>query len=190
MAPGRLHCDAQNSLRRAQELLGAGVETLGTLAPRAPSPALARSGHNPHHQSETPTDLSTMSYALDPMQFQRISRLPAESRFDEFINQVAQHQQVWGLRSGNGWAVVDAEGDDCFPVWPHPDFAAAWAVGDLSDCKPQAIDLDAWLSRWTPGMDKDGTLVLVFPTNDDDDEGVVMAASELEDALLGAIGQA
>jgi hypothetical protein len=129
-----------------------------------------------------------MSYPLDPAQFQRVSRLPASPRFDEFVNRVCEHQQVWGLRSANGWAVVDAEGDDCFPVWPHPDFAAAWAVNDLADCKPQAIDLDAWLSRWTPGMDKDGTLVLVFPTNDDDDEGLVMSASELEDALLGAMG--
>ena len=37
-------------------------------------------------------------------------------------------------------------------------------------------------------MEKDGTLVLVFPTNDDDDEGMVMSASEVEDALLGAMG--
>ena len=131
-----------------------------------------------------------MTYALDPKQFRHISSLPATARFDEFVARAIEHQQIWGLRSAGGWAVVEAEGDDCFPVWPHPDFAAAWAVGDLADCTPQAIALDAWLTRWTPGMEKDGTLVLVFPINDDEAEDVVIAASELEDALLGAIGEA
>jgi len=131
-----------------------------------------------------------MSYVLDPSQFRHISSLPPSARFDEFVSRVIAHQQIWGLRSAGGWAVVEAEGDDCFPVWPHPDFAAAWAVGDLADCTPQAIALDAWLTRWTPGMEKDGTLVLVFPINDDEAEDIVIAASELEDALLGAIGEA
>jgi hypothetical protein len=142
----------------------------------------------PHHRPIPQRVDATMTYALDRAQFERISSQPAASRLEEFIAKVALHQQVWGLRSANGWAVVDSEGDDCFPVWPHPDFAAAWAVGDLADCTPQAIALDAWLTRWTPGMEEDGTLVLVFPTNDDDDEGLVISASELEDALLGAMG--
>ncbi|MBK8066458.1 MAG: DUF2750 domain-containing protein [Rhodanobacteraceae bacterium] len=127
-----------------------------------------------------------MTYALDHTEFQRISRLPASARLDEFIARVALHQQVWGLRSAGGWAVVDAEGEDCFPVWPHPDFASAWAIGDLSDCTPQAIALDAWLKKWTPGMEADGTLVLVFPTNDDDDEGLVIEPGELAEELRGA----
>ncbi|HWS27964.1 MAG TPA: DUF2750 domain-containing protein, partial [Xanthomonadales bacterium] len=71
-----------------------------------------------------------MTYALDRAQFERISSLSANARFEEFVSRSTLHQQLWGLRSANGWAVVDAEGDDCFPVWPHPDFAAAWAVGD------------------------------------------------------------
>lgn len=129
-----------------------------------------------------------MTYALDHAEFRRISRLPASARLEEFVARVARHQQVWGLRSAGGWAVIDAEGEDCFPVWPHPDFASAWAVGDLADCTPQAIALEAWLKKWTPGMAADGTLVLVFPTNDDDDEGLVMEPEELAKELRGAGG--
>jgi hypothetical protein len=129
-----------------------------------------------------------MTYALDHAEFRRISRLPASARLEEFIVRVALHQQVWGLRSAGGWAVIDAEGEDCFPVWPHPDFASAWAVGDLADCTPQAIALEAWLKKWIPGMAADGTLVLVFPTNDDDDEGLVMGPEELAEELRGAGG--
>jgi hypothetical protein len=129
-----------------------------------------------------------MTYALDHAEFRRISRLPASARLEEFVARVARHQQVWGLRSAGGWAVIDAEGEDCFPVWPHPDFASAWAVGDLADCTPQAIALEAWLKKWTPGMVADGTLVLVFPTNDDDDEGLVMEPEELAEELRRAGG--
>lgn len=129
-----------------------------------------------------------MTYALDHAEFRRISRLPASARWEELVARVARHQQVWGLRSAGGWAVIDAEGEDCFPVWPHPDFASAWAVGDLADCTPQAIALEAWLKKWTPGMAADGTLVLVFPTNDDDDEGLVMEPEELAEELRRAGG--
>ncbi|MBV6412234.1 MAG: DUF2750 domain-containing protein [Xanthomonadales bacterium PRO6] len=129
-----------------------------------------------------------MTYALTPAEFRRVSRLPGEARLDEFIGRVAMHGQVWGLRSESGWAVVQSEGDDCFPVWPHPDFASAWAVGELADCTPQAIALDAWLQRWIPGMQGDGTLVLVFPTDEDDDGGVVIAPEDLAEEMRGALG--
>ncbi len=128
-----------------------------------------------------------MSYPLDDQQFKRISRSPTHERFEELVNRVAETEQIWGLSSANGWAVVSAEGDDCFPVWPHPDYAAAWAVGDLADCTPQPIALSTWMQKWTAGMQKDGTLVLVFPTNDDMDEALVIPADELEDALLAAM---
>jgi len=130
-----------------------------------------------------------MSYPLDEQQFDRVNKLNAHQRFDEFVAKVTEHEQVWGLSSAGGWAIVSAEGDDCFPVWPHPDFAAAWAVGDLADCTPQPIALSAWMQKWTSGMQEDGTLVLVFPTNDDTDEGLVLGADELEDALLSALEQ-
>ncbi len=130
-----------------------------------------------------------MSYPLDGQQFERVNKLNAHQRFDEFVAKVTEHEQVWGLSSAGGWAIVSAEGDDCFPVWPHPDFAAAWAKGDLADCTPQPIPLSAWMQKWTSGMQEDGTLVLVFPTNEDTNEGLVLAADELEDALLAAMEQ-
>jgi hypothetical protein len=128
-----------------------------------------------------------MIYPLDDQQFARISQMNAHQRFDEFVTKVTEHEQIWGLSSASGWAIVEAEGDDCFPVWPHPDFAAAWAKGDLADCTPQPIALSAWMQKWTAGMQKDGTLVLVFPTNGDTDEGLVVAPDELEDALLASL---
>ena len=73
------------------------------------------------------------------------------------------------------------EGEELFPVWPHPDFAEAWAVDDWSDCQPKAIRLDIWLDRWIPGLERDNTLVTIFPV---DEEGTVMTPSEMEESLL------
>jgi len=128
-----------------------------------------------------------MSYQIDDQQFKRVSQSSTQQRFEELVNRVTETEQIWGLSSAGGWAVINAEGDDCFPVWPHPEYAAAWAVGDLADCTPQPIALSAWMQKWTTGMQKDGTLVLIFPTNDDMDEALVVAPEELEDALLAAM---
>ena len=55
------------------------------------------------------------------------------------------------------------------PVWPHQEFASAWEKDDFPDCKPKQIALEEWLMSWLPGMEKNGTLVLVFPLGEDED---------------------
>jgi hypothetical protein len=109
----------------------------------------------------------------------------AEQRYQYFIDRAVESGQVWSLRSDDGWVEVSSEdGEPCMPVWPHPDFAAEWATDGWADCQPAAIDLDAWLSRWTPGLESDGVMLVVFPGLDE--EGMVLPASELGEALLAA----
>lgn len=116
------------------------------------------------------------------------SRPDADARLEAFIEGVCRNSTVWGLKSAAGWAVVGADDQDCFPVWPDEAGARAWAVGELADCTPASIDLDGWMQRWLPGMDGDGTLVLVNPSDDDNEEGLVLSPGELEELLLDALG--
>ena len=94
--------------------------------------------------------------------------------------------EVWSLRSDEGWVEVSSEdGEPCMPVWPHPDFAAEWATEGWSDCRPEAIELKAWLTRWTPGLARDGVMLVVFPG--EDEEGMVLPPAELGEALTAAL---
>jgi hypothetical protein len=118
------------------------------------------------------------------------SQSDPQARLEAFIEGVSRDGVVWGLKSAAGWAVVSADDDqDCFPAWPNAEAARAWAVADLADCQPAAIDLDGWLEKWLPGMDGDGTLVLVNPSDDDDEEGLVLPPGEIEQLLLEALGR-
>ena len=128
-----------------------------------------------------------MSFELTEQQFRYVSHLTADQRYDYFVSTVSDWQQVWSLHGKGGWVVVSStDGEECFPVWPHPDYAAAWATGDWADCRPEAIPLDVWLERWTPGMEQDGTLLAVFPN--EEEEGVVVSPGELRDSLLEELG--
>jgi len=129
-----------------------------------------------------------MTYKLNDKQFAAIVRLSDHERYDYFLKKVADWEEVWSLHSPEGWVELSADdGEECLPVWPHPDFAKAWAVDDWSDCQPKAIALDVWLERWTPGLEKDNTLVAVFPVNEE--EGIVLPPSELHDALCSELEQ-
>lgn len=123
-----------------------------------------------------------MTYPLNKQEYRATVRLSADARYQHFVSRVVETGQIWGLSSKQGWVVLTSDGDECFPVWPHPDYAAAWATGDWSDCRPEAVDLDVWLDRWTPGMEGDGTLIAVFPN--DDEENVVVSPAELKISLL------
>lgn len=118
-----------------------------------------------------------MAYTLSSQELQAVENLPAEQRYQYLITQILETGQVWSLHSPEGWAVVSSEGDECLPIWPHPDFAALWATDDWADCKPKAIDLITWTSRWLPGMEADGTMLAVFPNRNE--EGVVISPAEM-----------
>jgi hypothetical protein len=56
-----------------------------------------------------------------------------------------------------------------------------WINGEWADCRPASIPLGVWLDRWTPGMERDGTVLAVFPYSDE--EGVIVTPTELRDAI-------
>ena len=124
-----------------------------------------------------------MTDSLSKKDYQAALDLPAEERYDYFDEQVSASGEIWSLANKDGWVAFSSEGDACLPVWPHPDYAQAWARDDWSDCEPQSITLDVWLERWLPGMEADGTLILVFPS--EKEEGIVVSPSELEASLIG-----
>lgn len=128
-----------------------------------------------------------MSYDLSDNEYQDAPGLPADERFAYFVEKVVEGDQVWSLKGPDGWVVMSSEDqEECLPVWPHQAFAADWATGDWSDCAPAPIALDAWLERWTPGMEKDGTQVAVFPA--EEGEGLVLSPRELREAIELELG--
>jgi hypothetical protein len=60
----------------------------------------------------------------------------------------------------------DANQTEIVPVWPHPIFAEAFAIGEWLGYEPKRIGLDDWLTKWTPGMEKDHRMVAVFPATE------------------------
>lgn len=118
-----------------------------------------------------------MNETLNPEDFQAIKGLPAEARHDYFVATIVRDEAVWILSSDQGMVMMSSGGEQCLPVWPHPDFAAEWATGDWRDCSPDAVDLESWLERWLPGMEADDVSVAVFPASEE--ETVVMDAGDL-----------
>lgn len=126
-----------------------------------------------------------MTTPLEQSELEATLNLDAHERYDKFVTDVARADKVWSLKGVGGWVSLSSDGEDCFPVWPHADYAALWANGDWADCAPQSIPLDAWIDRWTPGLEGDGSLVAVFPVNEE--EGVVVTPGELLQSILAEL---
>jgi hypothetical protein len=123
-----------------------------------------------------------MSYPLSDADRSVVSMLSADGRYEYFVEKAVAGGEIWSLQCDDGWVVMlSQEEEECLPVWPHRDFAAQWADGEWADCKPAMVPLDVWLERWTPGMEQDGTLLVVFP--DSDEEGTIVTPRELGGAL-------
>lgn len=124
-----------------------------------------------------------MSFELSATERDNTLTLSNYQRYQYFIDKVAEHGEIWSLANDEGWVTLSAEGDNCLPIWPHADYAAQWATGDWSDCKPKSIALDLWLKRWTKGLKNDETLLVVFPNLEE--ESLLVEPDELDDDLRG-----
>ncbi len=85
-------------------------------------------------------------------EFDALLQLPAPDRYALFIRRVADWEEVWSLRSDDGWCLVsDDDGIEAFPVWPHQQFADA-CVNSIDKETSAKISLQDWLEKWLPGM--------------------------------------
>lgn len=123
----------------------------------------------------------TMSYELTETERNAALQLNADYRFDHFISKLVEHEELFVLTDEHGVMMLTTEDEDCIPVWPHPEYAQAWAEGEWAECKPQSITLKVWLERWVEGMEQDELCVAVFPTPDQ--EGIVLEPADVADAV-------
>jgi hypothetical protein len=120
-----------------------------------------------------------MSWKINEKEAQSVISLPAESRYTYFVKRVADWAEVWSLAGDDGWVLAgDDEGHEVVPVWPHSTYAQQCAKDQWAGSQPKAIDLNAWLEKWTPGMERDGRLIAVFPTPENN--GIVVDPSRLK----------
>jgi hypothetical protein len=115
-------------------------------------------------------------------EFIAITKTTPEQRLDYSLTKMIELNSLWGLYGTNGWLLLKADDEACFPIWPHEAFAVAWEKEEFPDCKPKKISFDDWQNQWLGGMKQNGTLILVFPLSDDE-EGIMLSAEELIDCL-------
>ena len=118
---------------------------------------------------------------LSPSRITEILKLDQQQRFQYLCKEVNKQQQIWLLVDEHGCVMLNTEDEDCVPVWPNKEFAEDWATQEWSHCKAEAIGLDKWRERWTPGLEDDQLSVVVFP--DKDLKGLIFFSDEFEHEL-------
>jgi Protein of unknown function (DUF2750) len=119
---------------------------------------------------------------LTGKEFAAVIRLPAPRRYEYFVKKVADRDTMWGLCDGDGWVTsADDSGNLHVPLWPHPGFAAACAIEEWAQARPESIDVDEWIEGGAAQLENDGLAVGVFPTPEG--LGVAVSALRLKDDL-------
>jgi hypothetical protein len=116
-------------------------------------------------------------------QLNRLGEMSADQRFEHFLETVNEEGELFILCDDDGFVLVRSDDEECIPVWPDSDSAAAWATDEWEGCEPMGIDLDSWLDRWTPGLEGDKLNIVVHPMGEN--EVVVSTPAELAAAIQG-----
>ena len=122
-----------------------------------------------------------MPKEISDAEFRGVTALTGPERYSHFVRQVADFQEIWSLRTADGWVSMgDDAGARSIPVWPHRRYAEVFATGDWSDAEPTSIEMEVWMERWLPGMAGDGVGVAVFPVVAQKVHGVVVPPEQLQ----------
>jgi hypothetical protein len=100
-----------------------------------------------------------------PQEVAAVTALAGPKRYAHLVSQVADWQEIWGLRTAEGWVSAAGEtGQRAFPVWPHEAYAAQCLSGTWLDAVPTPIDVHEFLISFVPNLTQEQTLIAVFPT--------------------------
>jgi hypothetical protein len=123
-------------------------------------------------------------------EFRGVTALSGQDRYWHFLRRVADFEEIWSLRCSDGWVTMgDDLGHKYIPVWPHKRYAESFIRDGWSEAEAAMIELYAWMTRWLPGLARDGLRVAVFPVEGQKQQGVIIAPRDLQRDLEAELEQ-
>ena len=121
---------------------------------------------------------------LSPQQITAVLALKGPERYDHFIKQVADRDEVWGLYD-DGWAMAESDtGEQLLPFWPAAEYASACALKDWASYEPRSMTVEEFYEL-LDRLEDDDVLPAIFYTPID--KGVVPSHDRLRDDLLAEL---
>lgn len=104
---------------------------------------------------------------LGPQELDRLEAMDPALRAAWMLDEVARHEEVWGLMDANGWVLFkldqapEGRSPYALPLWPRQELAAMGAR-DSND-QPQRVDLETLLEEVLPQVAQEGWRILPCP---------------------------
>jgi hypothetical protein len=98
------------------------------------------------------------------MEPKNIKEFTDKERYDYFIEQALEHQEVWLLQAQDGLYAMfeDDEAKQYIPVWPANEFSSFYATGDWEGYQSERMSLREFID-WMQELRDDQIFIGVFP---------------------------
>jgi len=126
-----------------------------------------------------------MASPIDHTLLAQLETQASDKRYDYLLQQLIATQQIWILVGNGGSVLLNSDGDDCVPIWPHQSSASAWIKDEWADCTVTAISVTDWQARWTEGLRADGISLAAFPNLQE--EALVLSADAFDEDIYEAL---
>lgn len=101
---------------------------------------------------------------LNPKQIEVVLSLPGPLRYEHFIKQVTDTEEVWGLYK-DGWALAaQSDGNEIFPVWPAKEYASLCAKNEWEGFEPTEFSLEDFIEELLPKLREANIIPGIFYT--------------------------
>jgi hypothetical protein len=125
---------------------------------------------------------------VNDISFEEIENLDCESRYEIFLQMVAEERDVWILiNEKSEFLTIHSEDHEIeyLPVWPHSDFTKHHSTSTSTSASEKltakCVSIPEFFAKWISGLEGDGLQVGVFPTSAS--EVWIMEPSEVKSDL-------
>jgi len=106
-----------------------------------------------------------MSYELSEQERDGVIASSPDKQYKHFVTKAADWGEVWTISNGSTYGkITDGDGQDYFPVWPHPDYARPLLEeGEWADAgyEPECVEVHDFLA-FCERFEQDGHRVAIL----------------------------
>ncbi len=115
---------------------------------------------------------------INKQQIEAVSNLHREERYEHFISQIVDWEEVWYLQCKE--AYYDNK-NKCLFLWPAREYAVNYSNKLNNQCTPKKVNLDELLENILSRLNLESYRVEVFPTIED--KGKIIEIKEFIDDI-------
>lgn len=98
-------------------------------------------------------------------EIENVLKVDNRKKYEYFIKKTADYEEVWALRDKDGWATLELDEKEYFPVWAKKEYADLCVSEEWEGYHSESVDIYEFVEEWIARLKQEGIRITVMWNN-------------------------